>query len=338
MIKKILFFLFLLFLSACTLQGTQKTREIDVRVGFNGLAIEFSKNTPPAKVFEKDPFPVILKVRNSGAYSIAKDKALLSLGIEKDYTKILQLQTTDNVKKVQSENEASAMFGINGKSQINPIGDLEVISYNLQAGNVDPQSEAHSSTVIATLCYPYETTLSTTVCIDTDVSNTRPGKKVCKMQDLSFSNGQGAPVAITKIEVNMLPAEISPENQISVIRPQFLIYIENKDKGSVIKAGLEKDYCTKTNVLHENLNKVYVTASLGGKELDCRTIKKDFKEERDNYVKLLDKKALARCVMKGGDIKRTEDNYLTPLKVTLTYGYTQSITANYFIQKATGQN
>ena len=330
------FLLFLLLLSSCTSQGNQKAKDIEVRVGFNGLIMEFAKNTPPQKVFETDIFPVILNIRNSGASDVKKENAFLSLGIEKDYTKKLQLQATGSIKKA-NEGEASAMFGLNGKSQINQIGDFEVVSYQLTAGSVDPQSETHKSTVIATLCYPYQTILDSTVCIDTDLSSTRPGKKVCSMQDLAFSSGQGAPVAVTKIEINMLPSAITSDNQISIIRPQFLIYIENKDKGDVLKSGSEKDYCTKPNIAHENLNKVYVVASLGGKELDCKTNKIDLNNLMDNYVKLLDKKALARCILKESDISRTADNYLSPLKVTLTYGYTQSITANYIIQKATGQ-
>lgn len=339
MTKKLFFAIFLIFVVVgCNISSSQKPKEIDVRVGFNGLMMEFAKNTPPQKIFEKDYFPVVLKITNNGAFGIKKENsqyAFLSLGVEKDYTKILQLQTTDIVKQ---ENQASARFALDGKTPLNPNGDLEVISYNLQAGNVDPQSEAHISTLIATLCYPYQTILSATVCIDTDVSGTRPGKKVCKMQDLNFNSGQGAPVAATKIEVNMLP-QFGSDNQVTSVRPQFLIYIENKEKGNIIKEGLERDYCTKTNFVHENLNKVRVAASLGGKELDCKTFKKGSADEKDkdNYVKLIDKKALARCVMKDSDISRTNDNYLTPLKVTLAYGYTQSVSSSYSIQKGTGQ-
>ena len=333
------FLFFAIIVVGCSISSPQKTKDIDVRVGFNGLVPEFSKNTPPVKMFENDIFPVILKVRNNGASDIKKENnqfAYISLGIEKDYTKQLQLKTSDNVKKVS---EASAMFNLDGKTSLNPTGDLEVISYELKAGNVDPQSEAHSSTVIATVCYPYQTILATTVCIDTDISNTKPGKKVCTMQDLTFSNGQGAPVAIPKIEVSMLPAEISGDNQISTVKPQFLIYIENKDKGNVIKYGYEREYCTNSQITHENLNKIYVTASLGGTALYCPTNRKEINEEsKDGYVKLVDKKAVARCFLKEqGSIKRIEDNYLTPLKITLAYGYTQSLLANYFIQKATGQ-
>ena len=221
----------LLFIAACNATSTQKTKEIDVRVGFAGLTLEFLKNTPPQRIFESDKFPVVIKIRNTGAADIKDSQAVLSLGFEKDYTQNIELLRSGGVQPLPDlKAENTAAFSLEGKSQINQKGEEEVVSYNLAAGKVDPQSEFHSSTVMATLCYPYQTILDTTFCMDTDVSSLRPGKKVCRLQDLSFANGQGAPVAISKIEVQMLPSQESGK-----ITPQFLIYIENKGQGIVIK-------------------------------------------------------------------------------------------------------
>ena len=176
--KKIIFIIAILimFAAGCTGGARNKNEEVDVHVGFSGLAIEFLKNSPPSKVFEGDTLPVLIKVKNNGAYSITGDRAIVSLGVEKDYTDKLDLLKGGRISSFAGLNNA-AVFSLDGKSPISPVGDEEVISYNLKAGKVDPQSEAHASTVIATLCYPYETVLSSTVCIDTDVNNLRPSKK-----------------------------------------------------------------------------------------------------------------------------------------------------------------
>ena len=336
--KSILIILILLlFIIGCGTTSTKKTtKEIDVRVGFNGLLLEFLKNTPPQKLFEDDVFPVIIKVRNNGAYSLEKEeKAILSLGVEKDYTSSIQLLASGKVQQVEGISNA-ATFNLEGKSKINTKGEEEVISYNIQAGKVDPQSEFHASTVIATLCYPYQTILDTTVCVDTDISNLRPGKKACKAQDLILNNGQGAPIAITKIEVNMLPAEIDEQNQPRKIKPQFLIFIENKGQGTAIKKEVVKDFCTKSDTSHENLNRIYVRAFLSNEELDCTPKEKDKSEEKRAFAKLKDKKELVRCTLeKEKSIDSSLDPYYSPLRIELTYGYTQSISANYLIQKAT---
>ena len=318
----------LLLIAACTAQKANSSKVVDVRIGISGLAIEFLKNTPPQKVFEDEVFPVILKVRNIGAFSLDKgNKAILSLGVEKDYTKEVKLLAGG---KIESVNDNAAAFNLEGRSNINTKGEEEVISYNIKAGIVDPQSEFHGSTVIATLCYPYETTLSSTVCIDADVSNIIPGKKVCNVQDIVFDNGQGAPVAVTKVEPNMLP-QIDGQN----IIPQFLIFIENKGTGTVVNRNAVQDFCTKSsesNAASKNVNAIFVRAYLSNEELDCTPKEKEKTNEKQGFAKLKDKKELIRCTLKEGRDKSL-GTYSAPLKVVLSYGYTQSISANYFIQK-----
>ncbi len=320
----------LLFTAGCDISINKKPSDINVRVGFDGLKMEFLKNTPPAKIFEGETFPIVLKVKNTGAYSLERkdskdEKAILSLGVEKDYT--------ETVTKDGKEISNTAQFYLNGKSIVNQNGDEEVISFNLKAGKIDPQSEAHQSTAIATLCYPYQTILDSTICVDTDTSSIIPGKKVCTVQDLTFASGQGAPVAITKIEVNMLPQSGGKR-----IRPQFLIYIENKGQGTVIRNEAVKDFCTKSETNHKNLNTIYVKAYLGGKkdkeggdnELNCNP--KENEKDKQGLAKLKDKKEVIRCVLEEG-IGIDKGTYMSPLNIQLVYGYSQSISANYFIQK-----
>ncbi len=320
-------------LASCTSGGTSsKASEVNYRIGTSGLSMQFLKNTPPQKVFEGDSFPAMIILKNSGAYSI-KESAYLSLGVEKDYTREVQLLAGGRVSKGVG---SSAVFNLDGRSEINPNGDEEVISYTLQAGKIDPQSETHTSALIATLCYPYETTLESDVCVDTDVNNLRPGKKVCSQHDLSFGSGQGAPVAVTRIEARMLPNEITKDDGVSDrINPQFLIYVENIGNGLVIKQGSENVFCTKSSASYGDYNVVYVTVSLSNDELDCQLIADKNKPELPGHIKLKDKKDIIRCNMKkeSRGISKNTDSYLSPLKVVLKYGYTQSIAANYAIQK-----
>lgn len=321
----------LFFILGCTSSSSTKTtKEIDVRIGFNGLLMEFLKNTPPQKIFEDDVFPVVIKVRNNGAYSLEKDsKAILSLGVEKDYTKKVELLAGGKIQKLDGN---AATFNLEGRTKINVKGEEEVISYNIQAGKVDPQSEFHISTVISTLCYPYQTELDATVCIDTDISGIRPGKKVCKLQDLVFNNGQGAPVAITKIEVQMLPTQESQSQGYGRIKPQFLIFVENRGQGTVIRKESVKEFCTQSGTTHKNINIVYVDASLSGQKLKCQ-LEATEGTTFPGHIKLKDKKDIIWCFKEDGI--PAQDTYLSPLNIILTYGYTQSISANYMIQKAT---
>lgn len=333
-------------ITACTLQfgssGSRPSKDVDVRVGFNGLTIEFLKNTPPPRVFEGSTFPVIIKVKNIGAFSLGKtgdtnnyNKAIISLGVEKDYTYSVQLLANQIVQELDDKNLAG--FSLEGKSKVNAKGGEEIVSYSVKAGKLDPQSEAHPSTVIATLCYPYETVLSASVCIDSDIGGVLPGKKVCKVQDLVFGNGQGAPVAVTKVEVQMLPTQASQESvAVGNVLPQFLILVENRGGGTVIKRSSVDDFCIKSDTTYKDLNIIKVTASLGGKELNCEPKEKDESgnkiDEPHAAVKLKDKRELARCTLKEGT-PVPQGAYLSPISITLSYGYSQTISANYFIEK-----
>lgn len=321
----------MLLILGCNTGSTTKTeKEVNVRVGFNGLAMEFMKNTPPIKVFEGETFPVIIKVRNNGAYSILnEEKAILSLGVEKDYTQKIQLLEDGRIKKIEGAGNA-ASFNLEGKSIINAKGEEEVVSYNVMAGKVDPQSETHASTVVAALCYPYKTILDSSVCINPDISHLNLGKKACTVQDLAFNGGQGAPVAVTKIEVSMLPAQISAEGQSGTFVPQFLIFIENRGKGTVIKNDAVDKFCIESDTSHENINIVNVQAVLSDKRLDCRKNKNE--DITKAFVKLKDKKEFIRCTLQEG-IPISNNAYSSPLKVELSYGYTSSISANYVMQK-----
>lgn len=323
----------ILLVSSCSTETKKKSDEVELRKGFTGLTIEFLKNTPPERVFVSDSFPVFVRIKNIGAFSIKDNKkAIISLGVEKDYTENINLlqgraNSVDNLPNV-------AEFTLEGKSLVNLEGDEEVVSYVLKAGRIDPQSEAHPSSVIATVCYPYETVLDTTVCIDTDVSNLRPGKKVCHAQDLVFSNGQGAPIAVTKVEASMNPAESSDQKSLSdKIKPQFLIYIENKGAGTAIKEESVKDFCIKSDTSHENLNIIYIDVFLSGKQLICQLEKKRGSDDL-GHIKLKDKKDIIRCSVNDEQlVDRNQNPYLSPLKIVLNYGYSQSVSANYFIMK-----
>ena len=141
----------ILFAAGCTGGTGRKSSDVDFHVRFSGLSIEFMKNSPPAKVFEGDIIPVLIKVKNSGAYSTKDSQAIVSLGVEKDYTKNVNLLQGGRIQQFRGLSNA-ASFSLEGRSITNPNGDEEIISYNVETGKVDPQSEAHSSAVIATLC------------------------------------------------------------------------------------------------------------------------------------------------------------------------------------------
>ena len=334
-LKIFLIFVAIILISCTPNPSSAKTKEIDVFVGTEGLAAEFAKTAPPPKVFEDSSFPIVLRIRNKGAYSIKENnQGVLSLGVEKDYINSL---TFEQQSRLVPASNNLAYFYVDGKTQINPQGDETIISLNAKTGKLDPQSERKESTITATLCYPYQTTLSTTVCIDPDVENIRNGKKVCKVQDVSFSSGQGAPIVITQIQPQIVPVTDG-------IKPQFLIFVENKEKGSPINnigyagACYKFDYNKDSGSSKDLWNMATIKAYKAGKEDDaasqlvCTPSLTKTEGDTTGILRFRDGKDFVRCTFKDA-FPKNSDAFQSSLKIVIDYGYVQSIATNFVIEK-----
>ncbi|MBI2208669.1 hypothetical protein HYU50_04185 [Candidatus Woesearchaeota archaeon] len=300
--------LFLIVLSGCKGTSNKSITDEDVRKGFDGLAMTFTKNAPPDKVFEQSIFPIGIELKNKGASDIVK--GFLVMGFEKEYVDALK--------------EAKETFDIKGKSIFNLNGDGEFKTLNAQAKKVGSQSETHPSTILATACYPYRTVLGTSVCIDTDVFGKQLRKKACQAKDLEFTNGQGAPIAITKVEVRMLP---DADNDPNKVIPHFIIYIENKGNGEVVAEDKIEDVCSKKPLGFKDFNMVNIRASLSDKELNC-----NLGEAEKAEARLREKKDIIRCTLEEG-VQSNRDAFTSPLKIELDYGYTLTISKDITIEK-----
>ena len=310
--KKLIFVFFavsLLLIAGC-MGGTKKKgpiTDVDIRKGTQGLTMSFTKNAPPERVFEDIAFPMALEVNNKGAENVVDWE--LVFGFD-PYVEI------DKGSKAQQE------LPIDGKSIFNPKGDGDLITINAKAKTIGAQSETQSSTILATACYPYKTILGTSVCIDNDIYGTKRGEKACSVTDLTFGEGQGAPVAVTKVETRMLPQADD------TVKPLFLIHIKNRGNGEVVKLSKVENVCTGEQLDYTDFNTILISASLSGKFLDCRTKEEGSQEQTE--IRLREKEDLVRCT---GDVVELEYAYVSPLKVELRYGYTFTISKDIIIEK-----
>ncbi|MBI4452572.1 hypothetical protein HY637_04025 [Candidatus Woesearchaeota archaeon] len=327
--------LFLLMLIPFALLGCQfipssnsgtNSNDIDVYIGTEGVIAEFVKNAPPQTVFEEGKFPVVMKIRNAGAYDI-KD-GLIAIGLEKDYVPKITLQ-----EGRESIKDEILPLNIRGKSLSDLKGEENVISLTATSGKLDPQSESKQSTITATFCYPYKTLASATVCIDPDIASIRPVKKVCRVGDITLNKGQGAPITVRKIEARMVPDG-------EKIQPQFLIYLENTGSGISVNPEGYSVPCRESDFEEERLwniayIKAYSSESKGENQLECTPSLQDFKisgDEKTGLIRFRDKKDFVRCTFKEGK-NANLDAYTSPLRIEIEYGYVRTISTNFLIQK-----
>lgn len=310
----------LLLVAGCeggSLFGKQQKEErpvtdADVRKGFSGLNMEFVQNVPPESVFEESDFQIAVNLKNEGASNIGDNSGVLVFGLENAYT------------DVAAGANAKQGFGVNGKSVYNLNGDKMFVELNAQTKKIGTQSEKHPSTIFATACYPYKTVLGTSVCIDPDVTGAATVKKVCEIKEMTFAEGQGAPVAITKIETRMLP-----DVDASHIKPHFIIFIENSGNGEVVNASKLDLACSSSALKYSDFNVLKITASLPQGTLNCGG---EMDTEGFTTVRLREKEDMVRCTLEEG-VGIGSGAYISPLRIELKYGYTFTISKSIIIEK-----
>ena len=90
--------------------------------------------------------------------------------------------------------------------------------------NVPFGADKYSPEILVTACYRYKTIADPKVCIDPNPFRAVQERKVCEVRDQSLGGGQGAPVAVTKIE-----------EQVGSDKIHFRIFIQNVGDGEVIE-------------------------------------------------------------------------------------------------------
>ncbi|HLC66001.1 MAG TPA: hypothetical protein VJI46_07825 [Candidatus Nanoarchaeia archaeon] len=310
----------MLILVGCKTEGPEFTSE-DVYKGIEGISLSFTKNSPTPEVFENSVFPVGIEVWNKGAYDI--EEGYLFVNLDTDY-----MEAANWIEGVSifPADAAKAEFELKGKSDIARQGDRDVAALNVNTKFIDVLSEKHTSTVSATACYRYQTLASPNVCIDTDPFGIKEGQKSCTASDITLTGGQGAPIAVEKVEVKMLPSQTGDK-----IVPQFRIYVKNMGNGQVVDAEKVADSCSSQGLSRTDINAVSVTAALSsGIQLDC--IPKRETGGPEGFLRLKGGEDYVLCHYQDG-IPLEYGTFKTTLNIVLDYGYVHSISKDVTIKK-----
>lgn len=181
------------------------------------------------------------------------------------------------------------------------------VAIEMQASLENPEKTTRS-TIFANVCYPYKTSLSTPICVET--AHYSVENRVCDLRALSFSS-QGAPVAITRIDQDSV---IDGDE----VKPRLGIHVRNVGSGFVIGKEDEelKGACTAGGDSTEIIGKITVeSASLSGKKFDC--VNKE--------VFLHGGVGFFYCVLEvlegEGFGRNAANNLVSPFSITLAYGY-----------------
>ncbi len=312
-----------LFISSCTstVSKTQLSMK-DFRVGIKGITMQFVPDNNPLKVMQSDQLVSNILLKNEGAAS--SSNVYLMFATEKDYVSVTSMTFDGKPMASNSLIEALAGGKFNGKSPNNPAGDFGQFEAALATKKIT-LSKLQETLMTATICYDYYTAAEASVCVQPVKSVALP--QACIPKDVALTS-QGAPVAVTKIEVKNTAL---PNN---IVKSVFRIAVENKGSGDVLYSGSSKVICS-SNPLGINANKIWnyflYQAYLGSNPmpLKCRGETNNLAGKDFNVGLFKNKKAEIICET----TTPAASAYQTPLTINLYYDYTETISRQLIIEK-----
>ena len=306
--KKIIFLtiLVLVFIIACAPKAQRQIFEFDVHTGQDGIVFTFMEEAPPETVYEGTSLPIYLEFQNKGAHETTLDYILT---VEERYLSLEEKRGT---------------FRLEGKSVYDPKGQKEFMQHDADVLTLGKAQQTHETFVSATICYPYQTIATATVCVDTDPLSTTKRKVCDHKKEIALPGGQGGPVGITKVKPQMIPLKDT-----GTVNPNFEITINNFKKGSILNKARTSDACRLMRASAEDLyNLIRIRAFLSDQELMCRPSETT---GRGATLKWSSKNNKIRCSLPEG--VKNLGNYPAPLRITLDYGYTETLTEKVLIKK-----
>jgi hypothetical protein len=308
----VLVIILMLIISGCRIFGpTDKTKgevlspyEAEIHKGLGGLEMTFIKGQPPTSVWEKTNFPITIRIQNRGAYDIQNGRMAI----------------TGNLYFVPQENtELSLAFDLVGKSLFNPEGGFSFEEYQATAGEVGAD-KTDSFFIVA--CYPYETFASATICINPrviEIEESAPPRE-CIVAPIALVGGQGAPVAVTGIDEEIIHIG---ENK---IRLALKISISNAGKGKVVKTDSYDKDCEKMALSMGEVGVIEVkdiqfsSYRLGSEDysIKCQNLNSDRTFTLDASGKFT-----LECYADMDLAYIGASAFTTPLTIDLSYGYSQ---------------
>ena len=313
--KKIILIIIIasILISGCS-GGARSPQIPPIYSGSEGVVVEFMKNVPPQKLYENQVFELIVNVHNKGAYSIngstINEKGVVHVDYDPLYFSQVILKESSFVLRSKSLDFPK------GESVMLDLGQMKV--NEILGTRVSPKTKIYVS-----VCYPYQTYLSKEVCIDQDYMKVQK-TPVCTNPGTYTFSSQGAPVAITKIEADMLPLGNG------VTQPVFRITLRNIGKGIVItrQDGIIIDnLCSpaRTDSNPKNFNILKVSAWLGSED-------NQLKCEPENAI-LWDNEVEVTCTsnpiqavtVQDPERPISDNNHISILTVKADYVYKENI-------------
>jgi hypothetical protein len=281
--------------------------EEDVHRGTRGLVMEFASNLPPNKIFDIDALDIFIELENKGAADLRGNRCFLFLsGFDQSIF--------PQLPKFYQE-----CGDLEGRSIYNPDGGYDTKQFTSPPYSIYlPEGiDSFPQTFVVHACYEYRTKARPIVCINPRLYDITSPVEACAVQDVGMGGGQGGPVAVDRVEVDMMKDKV-----------MFKIHVSNAGGGTVIKHGtsLRGDTAGSCpNQLEYNSIDIVDIERIdmsGGSLIKC--------VPEDGFVRLINGRGKIVCTFL---VTEKDTAFTTPLQIDLKYSYLDSISTGVEIIK-----
>ena len=257
--------------------------------GTRGVEVNFVPGFPESTIYDISEFVAILEVYNKGNHDLAASDCYLQItGFDPN---IIQ-----GVDYVQSCGE------ISGKNVYNLDGGWNQVEYSSSNIVLPDGTYEYSPNLNLVWCYGYETQASASICVDPLFYQVTSEQKACEPRDVSMGSGQGGPVGVSYVGVDMVGDTAI-----------FELSFRNMGSGRVLSPYSDISQCGGSNLDYSDLDVIQFTAQMtGGSLIDCTP--------SDGKVRMSNGAGKAVCKFRISGSSAFE----TPLIIKMDYNYIEN--------------
>ncbi len=276
-----------------------------VQSGSEGLFMQLVQNSPPPVIYDQTELIAVVDVRNRGNYPLQSHECFIqAVGFDPNI-----IRGGFNQPRDCTENLGGTE--LEGKNLYNTEGGFNQIEFRSSDVSLPEGVFEYNPTLDFKACYHYKTKANPQVCVDPLFYQVTRDQKTCQVRDIGMGGGQGGPVGVTHVGVDMIGNKAI-----------FEITVQNLGTGSVISPTTDILAC---NPDYRDLDRVEYNVELSGSTpVNCKPA--------DGIVRLSNKMGKIVCTFEIGSTSA----YETPLKVELDYNYLQSLRQPLRIVKTPG--
>jgi hypothetical protein len=176
-----------IFLVGCGSSG-QGTAKTNFKTGSGGLRTSFFNNAPPDKIYPNSDFRIILQIKNEAAYDLTAGEISI-IGLEEKYFEVGPVRQVFPL--------------LEGRSLLNPSGGKMFMEFEGKAGKLFQNAQNYRGNYFLKTKFKSAVEFSDTICLSPRLYEIYDSG--CNPQEKKGYSGQGAPLAITDIELVAYP-------------------------------------------------------------------------------------------------------------------------------------